>query len=198
MISLRASSDRSRSRGSPQIPRPDRTSAAVPRCLWTRTRCPIRAARPALSAPVRLPRELSAELRGEGGAEEQLFLFAEGRAEGRLSGRFRGANYPRRRTDRTAVTDMRGVLETDDGAAVLVECRGYGRRHSPEYDRDSPGGRQWVATVVHVSEHPSYRWLNDVVCVGTGQVRPKPEPRPNNPTDLVLDVAELVWEPGAP
>ncbi len=35
---------------------------------------------------------------------------------------------------------------------------------------------------------PAYRWLNDVVCVGSGEVRPE---------GLFIDVAELVWEPPA-
>ncbi|HEV2449858.1 MAG TPA: DUF3237 family protein [Thermoplasmata archaeon] len=141
------------------------------------------------------PQSWAIELKGEGGTEEQHLLFAEGTAEGRIAGRFRGANYPRRRTDRTAVTDFRGVIETVDGATVLFECHGYGRRHTPEYDQTSPEGRQWVATVNHLSDHEKYRWLNDSVCVGCGQVRPKPVPNATNPTDLVLDVAELLWEP---
>ena len=144
------------------------------------------------------PQSWEAELEGAGGKEQQLLLFAEGSCEGELAGRFRGANFPRRRVDRTAVTDFRGVIETNDGASVLWECHGYGRARTPEYDRESPGGRQWVATVSHLSDHPKYRRFNDVVCVGTGQVRPKTVANPTNPSDLVLDVAELLWEPIAP
>lgn len=141
------------------------------------------------------PESWAVEITGEGGKEEQHLLFAEGRASGQIEGRFRGTNYPRRRTDRTAVTDFRGVIETTDKASILFECHGYGRRHSPEYDQGSPGGRQWVATVSHLSDAPDYTWLNDSVCVGVGQVRPKPVQNPTNPSDLVLEVAELVWEP---
>ena len=141
------------------------------------------------------PESWSVELRGEAGAEEQHLLYAAGKTTGRITGVFRGANYARRRTDRTFLTDFRGVITTSDGATVLVECRGFGRRRTPEYDRTSPGGRQWVATVTHLSDDDRFQWLNDAVCVGTGQVRPKPTPTPENPTDLVLDVAELVWEP---
>ncbi len=43
--------------------------------------------------------------------------------------------------------------------------------------------------LTHLSDDPGYRWLNDVVCVGTGEVRPE---------GLFIDVAELVWEPPAP
>ena len=144
------------------------------------------------------PESWSVELKGEGGTEEQHLLYATGEARGRVSGVFRGANYARRRTDRTFLTDFRGVITSPDGATVLIDCRGFGRRRTPEYDQASPGGRQWVATVTHLSDHDRLRWLNDVVCVGTGQVRPKAAPDPPNPTDLVLDVAELVWEPIPP
>ncbi len=141
------------------------------------------------------PESWSAELKGEGGIEEQHLLYAEGRAEGQIAGRFRGANYARRRTDRVFVTDFRGVIEPSAGGTILFECHGFGRPRRPDYDRLSPGARQWVATVVHVTDREEYRWLNDTVCVGTGQVRPKPQPDPTNPSDLVLDVAELVWQP---
>jgi hypothetical protein len=141
------------------------------------------------------PEQWGIELHGEGGTEEQHFLFAEGTVEGQVSGRFRGMNYARRRTDRTYLTDFRAVILTEDPAAVMLECRGFGRPRTPEYDRLSPGGRQWVATITHLSDHDRYRWLNDAVCVGTGQVRPKTQGTLTNPSDLVLDVAELVWEP---
>ena len=141
------------------------------------------------------PEGWDVELKGERGSEEQHFYLAEGTAEGRVSGRFRAANYPRRRTDKTFVTDFRGVIATHDGASVMFECHGFGRPRTPEYDRISPDGRQWVAAVTHLSDHASYRWLNDALCVGGGQVRPKRIPNPTNPTDLVLDVSELVWEP---
>ncbi|MDA4111351.1 MAG: DUF3237 domain-containing protein [Thaumarchaeota archaeon] len=44
-----------------------------------------------------------------------------------------------------------------------------------------------------------YKWLNDVVCVGIGLVRKKTQNwSEENPSDLVLDVGELVWEPLMP
>src|SRR5262249_24896763 len=42
------------------------------------------------------PEAWSVELVGPAGTEGQSFLIAEGRCEGRLSARLRGANYPRR------------------------------------------------------------------------------------------------------
>jgi uncharacterized protein DUF3237 len=142
------------------------------------------------------PESWAVEIAGEGGKEEQLLLFANGRTEGRISGKFRATNYPRRRTDRTAMTDFRGVIETDDGAVVLLEYHGFGRAYREPYKTLSPNRRQWVATASHLSEDPRYVWLNDTVCVGTGEVRPKTSgATETNPSDLVLDVAELVWEP---
>ena len=94
-------------------------------------------------------------------------------------GRLRGANYPRGRVDDALVADFRGALELDDGATVLFTWQGYARV--------SAGGmRQVVGSVTHVSDDERYRWLNDVVCALTGEVRER---------EVVLDVAELVWEP---
>jgi hypothetical protein len=47
---------------------------------------------------------------------------------------------------------------------------------------------------MHLSQDSRYRWLNDVVCVGTGEVRTRPD---RDSPDLVIDVAELIWEPPA-
>ena len=57
------------------------------------------------------------------------------------------------------------MISTVDGATVLFDCGGYGRA----YPQDA---RQIVCWLTHVSDDPRYRWLNDVVCVGTGEVRP--------------------------
>ena len=122
----------------------------------------------------------------EGGWEQHLYL-AEGRCEGEISGRFRGVNFPQRRT---AVgpfrPDLRGVVETEDGAVVMIELHGYGRAYPP-------GRRQIVGSVTHLSDHDRYSRLNDVVCVCVGEVRAPKDP--DGEPDLVMDVAELIWEP---
>jgi len=117
----------------------------------------------------------------EDGPEGHHLFLAEGPCEGRLSGSMQGANHPRRRGDGTYCPDFDGVIVTEDAATVLFHCGGYGRAY-PE------GARQIVCWLTHVSDDPAYRWLNDVVCVGTGEVRPE---------GLFIDVAELVWEPPA-
>ncbi len=123
----------------------------------------------------------------EGGWEQLLFL-AEGRCEGSINGRFRGANFPYRRTEAGPFRpDFRAAIETDDGATIMFECHGYGRAYPA-------GRRQIVGSVFHLSDAERYRRLNDVVCVCVGEVRAAEDPEAESP-DLVLDVAELVWEP---
>jgi len=130
--------------------------------------------------------EWGVELGSEDAPDAQYLFFAEGRCEGRISGSYRGANHPRRRSDRTYVPDFHGVIESEDGATILFESHGYGRTHPP-------GRRQVVASVTHLSADERYRRLNDVVCVAVGEVRVD-ETKPGG-VEIVLDVAELVWEP---
>jgi Protein of unknown function (DUF3237) len=121
------------------------------------------------------PERWSVELSGKGGSEAQSFLIAEGRCEGSISGRFRAANFPRTRVDGTLLPDFRGVVQTDDGAALLFTLRGY--------FRPATGGL--VGSMTHVTDDERYARLNDVVCAVTGEV---------GVDEVVLEVAERVWE----
>lgn len=60
------------------------------------------------------------------GIEGRSFLLAGGRSTGRLSARYRAANFPRKRADGALVPEFRGVLETDDVASILFEWQGLG------------------------------------------------------------------------
>jgi len=122
------------------------------------------------------PERWRVELSGKSGSEAQSFLVAEGRCEGGISGRFRAANFPRTRVDGTLLPDFRGVVETDDGVALLFTLRGY--------FRPATGGL--VGSMTHVTDDDRYTRLNDAVCAVAGEVRPD---------EVVLDVVELVWEP---
>lgn len=133
----------------------------------------------------RYPEAWFVELEGENGLESQHFFIAQGRVEGRVSGRFRGANHPRRRTDLTYLPDFQGVIETDDRATVMFDYRGYGRAYPVPK-------RQVVGVATHLASGERYRWLNDVVCPLVGEVRPVEE---GGGMEITLDVAELVWEP---
>jgi hypothetical protein len=57
-----------------------------------------------------------------------------------------------------------------------------------------PGRRQVVGAIFHSSDAPQYGRLNDAVCVCVGEVRAPDDPTQPEP-DLVLYVAELIWEP---
>lgn len=123
-----------------------------------------------------------------GGGWQQLFFIAEGRCEGSIAGRFRGANFPQRMgADGPFRPDFRAVIETDDGEAIMFEWHGYGRAYPP-------GRRQIVGSVFHLADAEPYRRLNDAVCVCVGEVRAPNDPDQEEP-DLVVDVAELIWEP---
>jgi hypothetical protein len=122
----------------------------------------------------------SADLAGQDSAEGRFFFLAEGR----ISGLFRGANHPHRRSDGTFLPDFQGVIETDDGAEVLFDYRGYGRAYPV-------GWRQIMASGTHLSQDERYRWLNDSLSVGVGEVRSQE----GGPTELVIEWAEVVWEP---
>ena len=124
------------------------------------------------------------ELAGGGGTEGQGFLLVEGRAEGRLTGRLRAANYPRQRADGTLTPEFHGALETDDGATIVFAWRGYGVAAEA-------GPRRLIGSITHLSDDGRYRWLNEVICVLAGEVRPGA----GGAFDVVLDVSELVWEP---
>jgi Protein of unknown function (DUF3237) len=117
-------------------------------------------------------------------SESQHFYLADGTCEGRIQGTFQGANHPRRRSDRTFEPNFQGIIETTDGATIFFEYRGYGRAY--------PGGRrQIVASAFHLSDHSNYRWLNDSLAVGIGEVRTMR----NDQVELVIDWSEVIWDP---
>lgn len=131
------------------------------------------------------PESWSVRLDGENGSEGQSFLIAEGRSTGRLSARYRGANFPRRRTDGTLTPDFRGVLEADDGPVILITWSGFARS-------GADGVHELVGRLTHVTDDTRYTWLNDRQYAVGGEVRPKAG---GDGFDVVIEVAELVWEP---
>jgi hypothetical protein len=130
------------------------------------------------------PESWSVTREGMSGTEGRSFLIAEGRASGRLSARYRAANFPRRRVDGALEPEFRGVLETDDGATILFHWEGLATL------TDS-GMRQLLGIAQHTSDDERYRWLNDRVCGVEGEVRPRSD---GSGFDVVLEVSEMVWE----
>jgi hypothetical protein len=145
--------------------------------------------RPLYTARFHYPDGWQVDLTGPAGTEEHHYYFAEGRCEGAIAGRFRAGNHPRRRTDRTVAMDMQGFIETDDGALVMIDYRGYGRAYPP-------GRRQVVGAAWHVTSHEKYHFLNDAICVISGEVRVPSSAQPveQHQVQLVFAISELVWE----
>lgn len=129
--------------------------------------------------------------------EEEHFYFAEGKCEGAISGDFRAANHPHRRVDKAFAMNMQGFIKTGDGALIMTDYKGYGR--SALISHRDYKFRQVVGAAWHVTDSEKYRWLNDVVCAISGEVRRPadvpPEKTKQADVELVFDVAELVWEP---
>ena len=130
------------------------------------------------------PKGWGVALSSPSSTEGQHFMLAEGTCEGRVEGKFRGANHPRRRGDGTFEPDFQGVIETSDGAVIFFNYSGYGRGYPA--DR-----RQIVASASHLSDHENYRWLNDSLAVGAGEVRTLGDGQ----VELVVDWEEVIWEP---
>jgi hypothetical protein len=131
-------------------------------------------------------------LEGPHGSEGNYLFIAEGRVEGAITGRLRGVNHPRSRVDGSALPDVQGAIETDDGAVVLFDWRGFARPYPEER-------RQIVVSGTHLSQDERYARLNDAICVGTGEIRPVtgggPRQVVGHQVEFVIEVAELIWEP---
>ncbi|MEA2551727.1 MAG: hypothetical protein QOE25_1496 [Actinomycetota bacterium] len=121
---------------------------------------------------------------GAMGTEGRGFLIAEGRASGRLSARYRAANFPRMRVDGALEPEFRGVLETDDGATILFHWEGLATL-------TETGMRRLLGMAQHTTDDQRYRWLNNRVCAVEGEVRPRSD---GSGFDVVLEVSGMVWE----
>ena len=130
------------------------------------------------------PEAWSVEVAADAGIEGRSFLLAERRPVERPSARYRAANFPRKRADGALVPEFRGVLETDDGAAILFEWQGLAVL-------SDSGMRELLGSLVHTTDDPRYLWLNDRVCAVEGEVRPRTE---GSGFEVVFEVSEMVWE----
>ena len=113
-------------------------------------------------------------------AGAHALLFAEGACEGRLAGRFRGANRARLSSSGAWIPQLQGAVVTEDGATILIELTGRGH---PDAD---PVGHV-TGTATHETADERYAWLNDTVGAVVGEVYPGER--------VVLDVCALHWEP---
>jgi hypothetical protein len=146
-------------------------------------------------------------LTGPKGTEEHDFYFAEGQCDGRVTGKFRGSNHPRKRTDETYEMNLQGFIETNDSATIMIDYRGYGRSRKGSDDLYEAASvatdatrfrRQVVGFARHVTDNPKYVWLTDAVCAIAGEVRVpvvlEGGQVEQGDVKLVFSVSEIVWE----
>lgn len=153
------------------------------------------------------PEGWAVELTGASGKEQHHFYLAEGRCTGRVTGTFRAANHPRRRTDDAFAMDLQGFIATDDGATIMVDYQGFGRSRARSDELyaaadaatpESKFRRQVVGFARHVTDAAKYAWLNDGVAAIVGEVRTPseipPDRRKQSDVQLVFQVDELLWD----
>jgi uncharacterized protein DUF3237 len=115
---------------------------------------------------VRLEAPGYAIVSGYGGEEGIGYGEGRGTATGRINGAVVWTNSPRRRTDGRMLPNVRGLITTDDGASIVFELHGR-----TIFEGDEPGKQNLVGWFE--SDHQSYRWLNDVVCIAEGRIAAK-------------------------
>ena len=97
------------------------------------------------------------------GSSGQLYGSMEGRLVGeRVTGELRLTNLAARRADNVNLPMLRGVLATDDGAAIWVELDGIATL------RPSDDARVFVTACRFRTGDERYGWLNTVVGVLEG------------------------------
>jgi hypothetical protein len=105
--------------------------------------------------------------------------FADGACSGALAGRFRGMNHLRLRPeDEAYLPNFQGMIETEDGARIAFDYRGFGRAR--EY------GREVLGTAFHSTGDERYARLNDAVCLLAGEARERA---------MRLEVSKVIFEP---
>lgn len=125
-----------------------------------------------------------------GASESEGYAYVEGTVEGPLTGRFRGVNHSRQRSDGRFLTNVQGVIITEGDGTITFDYQGVGCPYPIGPDPLDDRTRVTLAAR-HQSDHPDWSRLNDAVCVGIGENR--------FTTDgvrlLLLDVSEVLWQP---
>jgi Protein of unknown function (DUF3237) len=78
------------------------------------------------------------------------------------------------RTDGIAILDVRGTLETDDGALIYLPYSGMGDLGPGGYEKflrgELPPRVSLRGVPTFRTSHPSYLWLNRLQCLNVGDV----------------------------
>jgi hypothetical protein len=105
------------------------------------------------------------------------FYFAGGEINGpKLHGKIRpeGGDWNTLRTDGVGLLDIRGTIETDDGALIYSAYTGVVETGEDGYERflrqDFPPILPMRSAPRYFTVHPNYLWLNRLQCVGFGEM----------------------------
>jgi hypothetical protein len=95
----------------------------------------------------------------------------------KVSGKIRpvGADWLTIRRDGIGILDVRGTMETTDGALIYVSYTGTADLGENGYEEFLQGKPPASGTPIRTSprfhtSHPDYLWLNRLHCLGIGQV----------------------------
>lgn len=104
------------------------------------------------------------------------FYITGGEATGpKLHGKLLGvgADWALMRRDGVIQLDVRGTMETQDGALIYVHYSGLGDMGADGHDQfiagKLPARLPLRTTPVFRTAHPQYQWLHRRVCVGIGE-----------------------------
>lgn len=93
------------------------------------------------------------------------------RLKGKMLGT--GADWALIRRDGLLELDVRGTLQTEDGALIYVRYTGLGDLGVQGYAQflagELPQRLRLTTTPVFRTAHPDYQWLHRAVCVGVGE-----------------------------
>lgn len=130
-------------------------------------------------------------VRPDGGEEGTVYGQGTGRVAGeRMRGTLRWTNSAHRRSDGAMLPVMRGAITTERGTTILFSMRG---RTIWQRAAARPIGSQLMAVLFETAD-PTYRWLNDALCVLEGAVEPPTPERPRPVQDGVARVYLCVNE----
>lgn len=105
------------------------------------------------------------------------FYLLGGEVRGpRMNGRVRpvGADWFTMRRDGVGVLDVRGTIETAEGALIEFSYNGLGDLGADGYERmlrgELPPKLPLRTTPRFRSADPAYEWLHRLICIGVGEV----------------------------
>lgn len=101
---------------------------------------------------------------------------AEGTVSGKVQGKLRpvGGDWVTIRPDGIGITDVRGTIETADGALIYITYTGVMDLGEDGYQKFLQGQLPATAQIRNAprlqTAHPNYLWLNRVQCIGIAEI----------------------------